>query len=138
MNRKLLDKWLNGTLSASELEVLKQDEAFRDYLKIDSYLKRLDLPDGTASEGLIDIKQRLANRPKPKVFRLKPLLKFAAAAAVLILVGYFYITSLPSTFETQVAQTEILELPDRSKVTLNENSNLEFRKNTYLFINIVD
>lgn len=131
MNQELLDKWLNGTISASEMEVLKQDVAFRDYLKIDSFMKRLDMPDKSASEGLTDIKQRLATSSKPKVFQLSPLLKFAAAAAVLLLVGYFYIASLPSTFETEVAQNQVLELPDRSQVTLNESSEITFRKNKW-------
>lgn len=131
MNRELLDKWLTGTISPSELEVLKQDPAFIDYLKIDSFMKRLELPDTPASQGLGDLKARMTQPKKGKVIRLAPWLKFAAAAAVILMLGYFYIASLPTSFETQLAQTEIFELPDRSRVTLNENSEVTFRKNKW-------
>jgi len=131
MNRELLDKWLNGTISPSELEVLKQDPVFEDYLKIDSHIKRLDLPAKSSSEGLKELKERLAPPTKKKVFRLNPWMKFAAAAVLILMVGYFYLANLPSRFETQLAETEIVELPDTSQVTLNENSYLEFRKNKW-------
>ncbi len=126
MNRELLDKWLNGTISPSELDELKQDAAFQEYLKIDSFMKRLDLPDTSVSEGLDNLKKRISEPSKGKVIRLSPLLKIAAAAAVILLVGYIYLTSIPTDFETKLAETQLLELPDKSRVTLNENSELKF------------
>jgi len=127
MNDTLLDKWLNGTLSASEMEAMKEDPVFLEYLKIDSFVKDLDLPSQEASEGLSHLKQKLVSEQKPKVIKLGLWLKVAAAAIVIFTVGYFYNGSLSQNFHTELAQTQTLQLPDDSQVILNEDSHLRFK-----------
>jgi len=131
MNQKLLDKWLNGELSASEMEAMRADPVFAEYLKMDSFVKRLELPSQDISEGLKDLKAKRNASSQPKVFKLSPIIKFAAAAAVILMMGYFYMASLTSHYETQVAETQRLQLPDRSQVILNENSQLQFDKKNW-------
>ncbi|MEM7185209.1 MAG: FecR domain-containing protein [Bacteroidota bacterium] len=131
MNRELLDKWLNGTISPSELEVLKQDQTFLEYLQVDSIIKRLELPDTSTSAGLDDLKRRKDVSAKPKVIGMRSWMKFAAAAAAVLLIGLVYVSQLPSTFETHLAETELIKLPDGSQVTLNANSYLEFNKRNW-------
>ena len=131
MNMELLDKWLNGGISLSEMEVLKKDPAFTDYLKIDTFVKHLEMPSQDVSEGLIALKEERSLSQKPKVIKLSSFIKVAAAAAIILLVGYIYTPSLPQTFNTQLAQKETVELPDNSNVILNENSQLSFKKGNW-------
>ncbi|MEM7087541.1 MAG: FecR family protein [Bacteroidota bacterium] len=131
MNDKLLDKWLNGTLSTSEMEAMKEHPVFMEYLKIDSFVKDLDLPAQDASEGLNHLKQQLGSEQKTKVIKLGWWLKVAAAAVIVLSVGYFYNASLSQDFSTQLAQTQTLQLPDNSQVILNENSHLSFKENNW-------
>jgi ferric-dicitrate binding protein FerR (iron transport regulator) len=128
MNQELLDKWLNGEISPSEMEVLKMDPNFTEYLKIDAFVKQIEMPSHDTTESLATLKKRVAQPKEPKVFKLTSLLKYAAVAAIVLMVGYFYMTSLPQTFKTELAQKEIFELPDSSNVILNENSQLSFKK----------
>jgi len=131
MNDKLLDKWLNGSLSPSEMEAMKEHPEFMEYLKIDSFVKDIDMPSQDPSEGLNHLKQKLVSKQKTKVIRLGTWLKVAAAAIIVVSVGYFYSTSLPENFSTQVTQTQTLQLPDNSQVILNENSHLSFKENNW-------
>lgn len=131
MNDKLLDKWLNGNLSASEMEAMKENPVFMEYLKIDSFIKDIDLPSQDASEGLKHLKQQLVSEQKTKVIKLGVWLKVAAAAVIILSVGYFYNASLSEDFSTQLAQTEILQLPDNSQVILNEDSHLSFKASNW-------
>ena len=131
MDNQLLDKWLNGSLSPSEMEVLKRDPVFMEYLKIDGFMKQLDVPSQEPSEGLQALKTALQSKEKNKLFRLQPWMKIAAAAIVILTVGYFYNASLSENFTTRLAETIQVELPDNSQVILNENSHLAFQENTW-------
>jgi len=131
MNDQLLDKWLNGTLSPSEMEALKGDPVFIEYLKIDGFIKRLDVPSQEPSEGLHALKTTLHSKKKNTIFRLQPWMKVAAAAIVVLTVGYFYNASLSENFSTQLSETAQIELPDSSQVILNENSHLAFQENRW-------
>ncbi|MBT8256569.1 MAG: FecR domain-containing protein [Bacteroidia bacterium] len=130
MKQELLDKWLNGTISTSEREELRQDRRFRDYEKMDEYLRFLELPTQNTADGLSKLKSRI-QLSTAKVVRFPVYLKVAAAAAILILVGYFYLDSLPVTHSTLIAETEVIQLPDRSQVFLNENSELTYQDNLW-------
>jgi len=129
MKQELLDKWLNGEISHSEMEELKQNPIFLEYLKIDNVVQQIEIPSQDASEGLRALKAKYS--PKSRVFKLPPYLKVVAAAAIILFIGYFYISSLPKNFDTQLAQTQLFKLPDGSNVTLNENSHLSFSKTNW-------
>ena len=131
MNDQLLDKWLNGKLSPSEMEALKADPVFMEYLKIDSFMKRLDVPSQESSEGLKALKTALESKKKKTIFRLQPWMKVAAAAIIIFAVSYFYNASLSENFSTQLAESVQFYLPDSSQVILNENSKLSFQESTW-------
>ena len=131
MNDTLLNKWLNGTLSPSEMEAMKENPVFMEYLKIDSFVKNIDVPAQDASEGLKQLKEKLNSKQKTKVIKLGVWLKVAAAAVIILSVGYFYNTSLSQHFSTELAQTETLQLPDNSQVILNEDSHLSFKEKNW-------
>jgi transmembrane sensor len=131
MKQDLLDKWLNGDISPSEMEELKQNPIFLEYLKIDAAVKQIETPSQDVSEGLKALKEKYLPHQKPGVIKLAPYLKIVAAASIILFIGYYYISSLPENFNTQPAQTQLLKLPDGSGVTLNENSHLSFIKTNW-------
>jgi len=131
MKQEFLDKWLNGDISPSEMEELRQNPIFLEYLKIDAVVKQIETPSQDTSEGLKALKGKYSPHQKPRVIKLPPYMKIVAAAAIILFIGYFYISSLPANFNTQTAQTQLLKLPDGSGVTLNENSHLSFRKTNW-------
>ena len=50
MDTKLLDKWLNGTHSAEDLQKLETDPAFAAYQKIDRFSKQIEIPEFDTKE----------------------------------------------------------------------------------------
>jgi ferric-dicitrate binding protein FerR (iron transport regulator) len=77
------------------------------------------------------LEQKLVAR-KPSASKVSDWLLRIAAVFVLGLGLYvFHIKSGENLIETQLAQKELIELPDSSMVTLNELSDLRFNENTW-------
>lgn len=131
MKQELLDKWLNGEISPSEMEELKQNPVFLEYLKIDAVVKQIETPSQDASEGLKELKDEHSQHQISRVIKLPLYIKVVAAAAIILFIGYFYVSSLPENYNTRLAQTQLLKLPDGSSVMLNEDSHLSFRKTNW-------
>ncbi|RDK89312.1 FecR family protein [Marinirhabdus gelatinilytica] len=132
MDTQLLDKWLNGTHTAQDLEKLKTYPEFAAYQKIDTYAKQIETPSFNTEEGLRDLKQRLKTSQKtsPKVRTLPTLLKIAAVLLV-VAASYVFINSLPTTTSTQLAETKTIVLPDASEVVLNSASEISYNDNNW-------
>jgi len=131
MKKRLIDKWLNNEATPADFEDLRTMPEFSSYLKIDEYVKKLDLPALDLDEGLSAVKRNINQVKKPiRILQLHNLLKIAAVL-VLLIASYFYINSLPTNIDTKIAETNIVELPDTSEVILNENSHLSFSKSEW-------
>ena len=91
----------------------------------------MESPDFNGTQAYTSIQERMHNVSKVK--RLNPLrtiLKIAALIAVLA-AGYIFVTSLDTTFTTEIAQKENITLPDASEVVLNANSELTYNKGNW-------
>lgn len=131
MKKDLIEKWLNNEATPADFEDLRTLPEFSSYLKIDEFVKKIEVPNFESDAGLNDLKQKLDRKTKPvKVFKLQNIIKIAAVLAIL-LASYVYISSLSTTVDTQLAETDIVSLPDSSIVTLNENSHLTFNKSSW-------
>ncbi|MAZ73888.1 MAG: anti-sigma factor [Flavobacteriaceae bacterium] len=132
MNTQLLDKWLNGTHTAEDLAILETFPEFAAYQKIDAYTKQIEIPPFNTDAGLKDLKEKLSVKTKatPKVRSLPMLLKVAAILAI-IAASYVFINSLPTTFNTQLAETKTLTLPDNSEVMLNGITEISYNENSW-------
>lgn len=133
MDSQLLDKWLNGTHTPQELATLETYPEFVAYQKIDAYTKQIETPTFNTEAGLQEIKEKLArsSNATPKVIALLPrLLKIAAVLAVLV-ASYVFINSIPTSINTQLAETKTISLPDTSEVFLNEDSEISYKKNSW-------
>jgi ferric-dicitrate binding protein FerR (iron transport regulator) len=132
MNKdEILHKWLNGSATAEELNILKSSPEYASYIKIAEASSGLEAPVPDSDRNFAAIESRRGN--KAKVKKLNPfglVLKVAAILAVIV-AGYVYMNSLNTTISTQIAEKQNFLLPDNSKVTLNANSTIEYNKNDW-------
>lgn len=127
--KDLVDKWLNDELTPEEFEVLRTFPEFSSYQKIDQFVKELDTPEDQTEAGLIELKSKIElEKSRRSNFSTRRFLKIAAVVT-LLLASYYFLTSRDiTTVNTDIAQTETINLPDASEVLLNGDSQLKFRK----------
>lgn len=131
-NDEQLHKWLNGELNPEEEKDFKQRPEYDALEKIKSITDRMAVPAFEEDKMLADI---LAQDKSPsakivnsqKRFR-QPWLTYAAAAAVLLLLGFFFLRPTNEPVHYQTASGERLEgiLPDGSTFILNAESQLSY------------
>lgn len=128
--KDLLDKWLNDELTPEEFEVIRTIPEYSSYLKIDTFVKSIELPEIKVEAGLASVKKHLSEQtvsPKPKVISIGILSKIAALL-ILMIASYYFISNIPTTTTTDLAEKKEIVLPDASKVMLNGNSHLSYKK----------
>ncbi|XCF06044.1 FecR domain-containing protein [Tamlana crocina] len=123
-------KWFNGEISGEEIKKRYPEEDFSALEKMGFYAKQFSVPKVDAQKALEQFKNRTLKKAEPKVIPLnfKSFLKVAAVLVVLLTSSYFLFFNNTKSFETQMAQTEVLSLPDDSEVILNAQSKLSFNK----------
>ncbi len=128
---QLLHKWLNNEATAEELEVLKTDPEYASYLQIAQASSDFDISEMDTQTNFNAISNKIKpvrQLQKPSVFSV--VWKVAAIFA-LLLIGYYYTTTLSTSIKTEMAQTENFTLPDGSKVALNSGSEITYTKNNW-------
>lgn len=129
-NEKEILKWLNNELSSKEIEDLKQSEDFETLEKIAHYASQLETPKVDANIALEAFKARNHYKKNIKVRTLnfKTFYRVAAVLVVMLTSAYFLFFNNIKSFETQIAQTKTVTLPDNSEVILNAASKLTFNE----------
>ena len=132
-NEKEILKWLNNELSSEEIEDLKQSEDLQILEKITHYASQLETPQVDAHAALEAFKARNHSKKKTKVRTLNfnTFYKVAAVVVVMLTSAYFLFFNTITSFETQIAQTKSVTLPDNSEVILNSASKLSFNEKTW-------
>jgi ferric-dicitrate binding protein FerR (iron transport regulator) len=128
--KDLLDKWLNDELTPEEFEVFRTIPEFSSYLKIDAFVQDFELPEHNIEAGLTDLTSMKGIPSDKKVVNVIPLssiLKIAAALALLF-ASYYFISNYTISENTDLAQTEMVTLPDNSMVSINEDSELAYKR----------
>ncbi len=123
-------KWFDGEISTEDIKTRYPDEDFSTLEKTAFYAKQLEVPKIDVERALADFKNRNFKKEEPKVIPLnfKSFLKIAAAVVVLLTSSYFVFFNNTKSFSTEIAQTEIFNLPDNSEVILNAQSKLSYNK----------
>ncbi|NND88112.1 MAG: DUF4974 domain-containing protein [Flavobacteriaceae bacterium] len=128
---KLLHKYLNGEASLDEIEQLKVDPTYQEYILIASVASEFEVPahdNATNFQKILDSKK---DKVRPLTSRWRSYAFRIAAVLLVLLAGYIYFQSLSTTIDTKVAEIHSFELPDRSLVYLNANSNLRYNKSSW-------
>ena len=133
-NEKEIIKWFNNELSSQKIEDLKQSEDLQTFEKIAHYASQLETPQVDVHAALEAFKTRNHSKKKIKVRTLNfnTLYKFAAVVVVMLTSAYFLFFNNVKSFETQIAQTKTVTLPDNSEVILNSASKLSFNEKKWV------
>ncbi|WP_420571232.1 FecR family protein [Kordia sp.] len=126
-----LARWLADELTEDEKLRFENSAEYHDYLHIIESADLLEAPSFDKQSVLNSIhqKQQVAS---PKTRRLQTSWLYAAAAVVLLFVGFTYIyLNTDETFETGFGDQMAVTLPDGSEVILNAKSTLSFNENSW-------
>jgi ferric-dicitrate binding protein FerR (iron transport regulator) len=135
-NDELLHKWVNQTISPKELAVFKQRPEYSELTELYRQTEYLAAPTFDEKKVLQNIlkqqKSPLRVQREAKTVSFANYFKYAVAASLLLLAGWFYF-NLDSTTTVLTATSEQKngELPDRSTYVLNADSELSFDKRTW-------
>lgn len=130
-NDELLHKWANGDLNAEEYEAFKRRPEYPALKKLKKHTDQLAMPTFDDNEMLATIlaqdKAAAGKVVDGKKRFLPGWINYAAAAAVLLLLGFFFWPS-PELVRFQTASGEQLDgrLPDGSTFVLNAESSLAY------------
>lgn len=125
----LIKKWLDNDLNSEEqkaFDALEDKPFFNEIIEEGQRFKGQNTSKVSTFENL---EKGLKQKPEPTFNWTKTLLKIAAVFVIGFGLYSLFNKDQHSTFETQLAQTEQITLPDNSMVTLNELSQLEFSDN---------
>ena len=127
----ILHKFLNGEATPREIEDLRSNPEYADYIKIAQASKGFQPPEFNDVDNFESIQKNKVKRiSSPGSTHYKKLLRIAAVM-VLIIVSYVFISSLSTTVSTDIAQKETFKLPDESEVQLNANSEIRYKKRNW-------
>ncbi len=124
-----LARWLNGELSSDELKEFEQSEEFAKFQKIKEATENLETASYDEEEEFRKLLGRIEEKKaKPKQFRIQPILRYAAAAALILSVPLVIYLSLfnDEIVDFTASQNEKIELPDGSSVQLRSQSNISY------------
>ncbi|PKQ45080.1 FecR family protein [Confluentibacter flavum] len=132
-NENNILKWLNNELSEEEVKDLKQSENLETLEKIAFYASQMQAPKMDAQQALDAFKERNLSKKETKVIPLnfKTFMRVAAVLVVMLASSYFLFFNNAKSFETHIAQTQNVTLPDASEVILNAQSTLKYNKKTW-------
>lgn len=123
-----IKKWLDGTLSEEEREVLEALPEFKSLEKINKSVQAFKVPDYKVERELEQINEIKSEKGKVvEISWLKTLLRVAAVFIILIVSFYFYL-NVSTSFQTAVAEKENLYLPDSSNIILNAITKISYKE----------
>ncbi|UUF12436.1 MULTISPECIES: FecR family protein [Flavobacterium] len=129
-NEKQILKWFNNELSGKEIEDLKQSEDLQTLEKINHYASQFETPkvDIHAALEAFQAKNHSKKKPKVRTLNYKVFYRVAAVLAIALASAYFLLSNNITSFETSIAQTKSVTLPDHSQAILNAGSKLSFNE----------
>lgn len=132
-NENNILKWFDNKLSKEEVEDLKRSEDLDTLERISFYASQLEPPRVDKQKALEVFRGRDIKKQQTKVIPIgfKDFMKVAAVVAVLLVSSYFIFFNNMKSFETRIAQTQTIVLPDASEAILNAKSELVYNKKTW-------
>ncbi|WP_298515272.1 FecR family protein [uncultured Kordia sp.] len=127
-----LARWLADDLTEEEKLRFENSAEHQDYLNIIESVDLMEAPSFDKKSVLTSIQQK-QQLHTPKVRKLRTSWLYTAAAAVVLLfVGFSYMyLNADETFETGFGEQITVNLPDGSEVMLNAKTTLSFNENSW-------
>ena len=120
-----LAKWLAGEMTASELQAFEQSPEFALYQKIKDLTEGFETPEFDSEKMYQHIISHKKNKTKMRLRWLTPV-----AALLVLALGLLFLARpyFDTNKITAVTETRSFELPDDSKVVLNSDSDIKYKK----------
>jgi transmembrane sensor len=120
----LLARWLAGELDEHEMEALRNDPKYGNYVRIKDNLDGMQSPAFNADAMLQDILRHQKTSTKVIPIYRKKWMQIAAVAVVLLGLAVAFVW--PVTQKAGYGQTYAFTLPDQSHVILNSGSSAKY------------
>ncbi len=130
----LIKKWLNGELTTLEKEAFEKSDDFALNQSIIDEAQHFEASHFVDVPAFDTLAHKLYEPRQEANVKESLWIKYTVGIAAAILFMFSLYTVLDngeSSFETGVAQTEMLTLPDKSQVALNAKSSLSFNSKTW-------
>ena len=129
MNKEeLIEKWLNSDLNEAENEAFKQLDEYQLNVDIIENAQHFKASKFSQIDEFSSFKDKFEsqNTPVKKINWLHPLLRIASVLVVSFGIYFTFFYNNLTQIETLASEKTTIELPDRSQVTLNARSNIEY------------
>ncbi len=111
---------------------MEKDQKYQStHKRIEHAIRNYRVPSRFDNESALNLvlSKIESKKANPKIVRMPVWWKYASAAAAILVIGMFLHLLLATvTFEGNGSQVATFRLPDQSRVVLNQNSRVEFRK----------
>lgn len=126
---KLIQKWLEGTLTKAEEEKIQQLEEFADYQRISNAAAHFEAPAFDVKSSYKHIQKEINSSHKTPWYKVAMSVAAVFAIAFASYFAFFYnnLTEIQAVAGT----TQQVYLPDSSLVKLNAGSTLSYSKNDW-------
>lgn len=128
-----LARWISGELTPEELERFEKSSDYSILKRINNASQKLEAPNFDGQTLYNKLKEQIANQPKQeiRVIKLIPNWAYTVAASVIIAIGIFYYLNAKSNFNTGFGEQLAVVMPDNSRVQLNANSTINYKKRNW-------
>ncbi len=135
-NDETLHKWINGELDGEELESFKRRPEYGSLVELYEKTANMAAPKFDRESMLADIlksEKKYPSQQKARRLFLNSLIKYAVAAAIVLLAGWFLFLKDNGITAIKVAAGKMIEgkLPDGSVYHLNAESELAFSETNW-------
>ncbi|WP_457617484.1 FecR family protein [Lutibacter sp.] len=121
-----LAKWLANEISETELKKYLSEDEVRTYKKIISHSNQLEAPHFNAEEALKKLNLKNAGTKVRRVNFTKFIYR-VAAIIIVVVSSYYFIGNHTKNYKTSLAQKITFDLPDKSTVNLNADSEVKYK-----------
>ncbi|HEX9980368.1 MAG TPA: FecR domain-containing protein [Flavobacterium sp.] len=126
-NETFLADWLAGKIPDEDLKQRVSATDFEAYRQLRDSLSELKIADPDIEKNFAATQEKFRRKEKVKIVRTLPLYRYAAVAAMLVvLFGLYQLFIFSNTIETGFGELSEVHLNDGSEVTLNARSKLSF------------
>lgn len=125
---KLINKWLDGSMTETELKAFKQLEEYEDYVKISETAKAFQAPIFDSEKIHRNIEDKLQRK---ETLNWRSFLKIAAVFLIVAAASWGISHEDGTSISTLAGNTETIVLPDNSVVKLNALSKLSYDKTNW-------
>lgn len=129
----LVAKWLAGELTNEEQKAFEASSEGQEYLSILSSADKIAFPEYDVESELAKLHTKTSQSHKEAKVVKFPLIRYAAAAVILVGIALVYWLTLPNytIYTTERGETLLVELPDGSTVNMSANSEVKFIADSY-------